>query len=180
VSAVRCLVVAVACATLAPSAYASSSPAYSLALDSEPAPLVAGGRVGTWSQAVRAFGRPTTVSPAADRPECTALWTRLALRITFSAAQTGVCARRTLGSWQRVRAAAPRWHTEAGLHVGDGAARLHALYPQARRLDFVGAGVWEVEDGVPLCDGGPPLGLTAQLAAGVVRSLAILHVPACG
>lgn len=169
------------CAIVATAAQAAdaSARAYTLALDSEPAPVIAGERVGTFPQAVRAFGRPSTATSTGGA-ECTVSWKRIGLRIAFSASRAGTCARRVLGSWIRVQASDPRWHTAAGLRVGDSAARLHALYPQARRLDFVGPDVWEVEDGGPLCDGGAPLALVAQTRAGSVRTLAVRRIPACG
>jgi hypothetical protein len=101
--------------------------------------------------------------------------------VAFSTAQPASCSPRNLGSWIRVTATGPRWHTAAGLHVGDSERRLHALYPEARRLDFLAQGrVWELETGGPLCDGGPPLGLGGRVRAGRVTALTVLHVPACG
>jgi hypothetical protein len=177
------LFVAVVCAVSAAPVGAgvvAPSPAYSLRLDSEPAPLIAGHRVGTFGRAVETFGQPRTISSVAQQPVCEAAWPRIGLRISFSATREGLCVEKTLGSWRQVAALTPRWHTDGGLRVGDPAARLHALYPQARRLDFVGAGIWELEDGGPPCDGGLPLVIAARLERGVVRSLTILHIPACG
>jgi hypothetical protein len=105
----------------------------------------------------------------------------LALAIDFAAGAAGSCSADSLGAWREVRASAPRWHTAAGLRVGDGENRLHALYPAARPLDFLGLGhLWEIGTGGPLCDGGPPLSLGAHVVAGRVDALLIVHVPACG
>jgi hypothetical protein len=154
---------------------------FSIRLDSGAAPLIAGKRVGTVSQAVRAFGRPARlVSVPGPAPACRASWPVLGLTIVFSTADVASCSAST-GSWIRVTATAPRWHTTAGLHVGDMERRLHALYPDARRLDFLGLGpIWELETGGPLCDGGSPLSLGGRVRAGRVAALTVLHVPACG
>jgi hypothetical protein len=74
-----------------------------------------------------------------------------------------------------------RWHTRTGLHVGDSEAKLHSLYPDASRLDFLGLGaLWELETGGPLCDGGAPLALGGRIVNGRVGALVVVHVPACG
>jgi len=188
VSCVLCLL----CLGAAPTAQAGSAvPAsaktvvldYSLRLDTGPAPELAGRRVGTFAEGVRAFGRPALVvsSGALSQPSCTASWPKLALEIDFSTARRGACAARDLGRWLTVRASAPRWHTPAGLRVGDTERRLHSLYPTARRLDFLGMGsLWELETGGPLCDGGPPLAVAGRVRAGHLNQLAVVHVPACG
>ncbi len=153
-----------------------------LRLDLGAAPLIAGTRVDTFPQAVRAFGRPARLSAVpGSTPSCRASWPALALAIEFSIAGEGVCAPRSLGSWTRVTATGARWHTRAGLYVGASEARLHALYPDARRLDFLGQGrIWELETGGPYCDGGPPLSLGARVPVNRVGALVVLHVPACG
>jgi hypothetical protein len=166
-------------------AYASTSASvvdYSLHLDSGSAPKLAGRRVGTFLQAVRAFGKPALVVPGAQTtPTCKVFWPRSGLEIDFSTTQPGACAARNLGAWSQVTARGARWHSYAGLRVGDTERKLHTLYPTARRLDFLGLGrLWELETGGPLCDGGPPFALAAQVRAGRISALAIVHVPACG
>jgi hypothetical protein len=153
-----------------------------LRLDLGSAPLIAGARVDTLPQAVRAFGRPARLSAVpGSTPSCRASWPALALAIEFSTAGPGVCVPRSLGSWTQVTATGARWHTRAGLYVGASEARLHALYPDARRLDFLGQGrIWELETGGPYCDGGPPLSLGARVPVNRVGALVVLHVPACG
>jgi hypothetical protein len=153
-----------------------------LRVDGGAAPLIAGRRVGTLSQAIRVGGRPASLVPVPGKvPACRASWPALGLTIEFSTMQPPSCSSQSLGSWIKVTAAGPRWHTVAGLYVGDTARRLHALYPQARQLDFLGQGhVWELETGGPLCDGGRPLSLGARVHADRVNALMVLHVPACG
>jgi hypothetical protein len=157
-----CLTVLVAAAG-APSALAD----YAIRLDTGAAPELAGRHIGTYPQAVRAFGRAGLVARRTA--------------IDFSTSRTGACALADLGSWLEVRATAPRWHTSAGLRVGAAEQRLHSLYPDARRLSFLGRGpLWELETGGPLCDGGPPLALAGRVEASRVTALAVVHVPACG
>ena len=154
---------------------------YTLHLDAGSAPEIAGKRIGTYAQAVRAFGQPALVVPGARATTCKALWPRSGLEIDFSTVHPGACAGTNLGAWSEVLARAPRWHSYAGLRVGDTERKLHALYPSARRLDFLGLGrLWELETGGPLCDGGPPLALAARARGGRISALAIVHVPACG
>jgi hypothetical protein len=172
-----CLTVLVAAAG-APSALAD----YAIRLDTGPAPELAGRHIGTYRQAVRAFGRARLVArETATHPTCAAAWPLLGLQIDFSTSRTGACALTDLGSWLEVRATAARWHTSAGLRVGAAEQRLHSLYPDARRLSFLGRGpLWELETGGPLCDGGPPLALAGRVEESRVTALAVVHVPACG
>src|SRR2546428_8879498 len=138
---------------------------YTLHLDAGSAPKIAGKRISTFPQAVRAFGQPALVVPGARTTRtCKALWPRSGLEIDFSTVHPGACGATNLGGWSEVIAPAPRWHSYAGLRVGDTELKLHALYPSTRRLDFLGLGrLWELETGGPLCDGGPPLALAAQV-----------------
>jgi hypothetical protein len=167
----RTLLVALAFTAAAPTTYVAT-------LDSGSAPVLAGARVGTLGQATRTFGRPDLVLPLTGaHPVCRALWRRYGLEIRFSAASG--CS--TAGSWSQVTMRAARWHTRRGLRVGDRETKLHALYPDARRLDFLGLGaLWELETGGPLCDGGPPLALAGRVGGGMVSALLVVHVPACG
>jgi hypothetical protein len=171
VEGMRVLLVAVAFATAAPATYVAG-------LDSGAAPVLAGARIATLRQAVRSFGKPDrVVPPAGTRAVCRAVWQQIGLEIQFSAA-SGCTAP---GSWWQVTMRRLRWHTRLGLRVGDGETKLHALYPDARRLDFLGLGaLWELEAGGPFCDGGPPLALAGRIGAGKVDSLLVVHVPACG
>jgi len=172
-------------AVLLPGAQAApgkSALSFTLRLDRGAAPLIAEKRVGTFAQAVRVVGRPARLLPVPRAvPVCRAYWLALELTIEFSTTQPASCSAQNLGSWAQVAATSRRWHTIAGLRVGDSERRLHALYPQSRRLDFLGQGrVWELETGGPYCDGGAPLSLGARVGAGRVNALTILHVPACG
>lgn len=155
---------------------------YEVRLGADPAPQLAGKLVGTYSQAVRAFGKPDAVLPGTlTRPTCNASWRRYGLGIQFLTVQAGACAPNKLRSWWQAAARARRWHTRAGLHVGDTEGRLHSLYPNARRLDFLAQGpLWELETGGLLCDGGPTLALAGQIRSGRVAALMVVHVPACG
>jgi hypothetical protein len=160
-------------------AFTSAAPATSVArLDSASAPSLAGARVGTLPEATRTFGKPDRVVPlTGTHPVCRAVWGPAGLEIRFSA-PSGCSAP---GSWWQVTMRTARWRTSLGLRVGDREARLHALYPDARRLDFLGLGaLWELETGGPLCDGGPPLALAGRTAGGKVSALLVVHVPACG
>jgi len=170
-AAMRGLLVALALTTAAPASYSAR-------LDSGSAPVLAGVRVGTIAQATRTFGKPDFVSPLkGPKTVCRAAWERYGLEIRFSA--TSGCS--TLGSWSRVTMRATRWHTRLGLRVGDSESKLKMLYPDARRLDFLGFGALrELETGGPICDGGPPLALAGRVAGGKVSALLVLHVPACG
>jgi hypothetical protein len=163
--------------------FAAAAPTNSVVrLDAALAPELAGTHVATLRQAVRAFGTPDRVLPAAgSRPLCRASWQRLGLEIRFSTAKAGACSVSDMRSWWQVTMRAARWHTRLGLGVGDGERDLHSRYPNARRLDFLGLGaLWELETGGPLCDGGPPLALAARVVSGRVGALLVVHVPACG
>ena len=149
---------------------------FGVRLDSSPSPILAGAHVGTLQQASHRFGPPDRLTPTSGAEQgCNAVWRRLGLTVTFSAGCDAP------GSWQRVTLTARRWQTRVGLHVGDSTTTLHALYPNARRLDLPALGIaWKLQTGGPLCDGGPPLALTARTAAGHVSALLAVHVPACG
>ena len=155
---------------------------YAVRLDTAAAPSLAGRHVATLPQAARLFAKPDRVVRAAGaRPVCRAVWERYGLEIRFLTADAGTCAAGDLRTWWQVTLRAPRWHTRLGLHVGDGESKLHSLYPDARRLDFLGLGVlWELETGGPFCDGGPPLALAGRVVSGKVAALLVVHVPACG
>ncbi len=152
-----------------------------LGLDSSGAPLIAGQHVGTLSQARRVLGRPDRLSPLSGTASaCRASWLALGLAVDFARTRAASCSTPTVGSWIHVRATARRWHTQVGLHVGDTASSLHALYPTARRLAFLGPGVWELERGGPYCDGGEPFALGAHVHKSRVAAVVIVRVPACG
>ena len=171
VQRMRALLVALAFTTATPLTYVAR-------LDAGSAPVLAGARVGTLSQATRTFGRPDHVLPLkGTHPVCRAVWADYGLEVRFSA--TAGC--RRPGAWWQVTMRGARWHTALGLHVGDREARLRALYPDARRLDFLGLGaLFELETGGPFCDGGPPLAVAGRIAGGKVVALLVVHVPACG
>jgi hypothetical protein len=145
--------------------FAVAFAALTIALNHQPAPSVAGHRITSYQSAVRAFGMPTRVFSS-----CDALWGRIALEVD-SCGSIGI----------QVTVTAKNWRTTAGLHVGDTAARAHALYPQGRSLAFLGRGsLWQLETGGLMCDGGPTLALAAKLAGGRVTALEVVRVPACG
>jgi hypothetical protein len=163
--------------------FAAALPASSVVtLDSALAPELAGRHVATFRQAVRVFGTPDRVLPAAGAGQlCRASWQRLGLEIRFSTAKAGACRASDLRSWFQVTLRAARWHTRLGLRVGDGEGKLHSRYPDASRIDFLGLGaLWELETGGPLCDGGAPLALAARVVSGRVGALVVVRVPACG
>jgi hypothetical protein len=154
---------------------------FTLHVDQGLAPEIAGRRIGTFRQAVAVFGRPAIVAPeTAARPSCRASWPELGLAIEFSA-RFASCKTTELGGWLTVTATAKRWHTRVGLHVGDPEAKLHRLYPQAPRLDFLRqVPTWQLETGGLYCDGGPTLTLAAVVSTSRITSLIATHVPACG
>jgi hypothetical protein len=160
---------------------ASNPLRYTLRLDLRIVPEIAGKRVATFRQALRVFGQPAVLAPKAGvAPSCRASWPKLGLAIEFST-RASTCAIADLGSWLTVTATSRRWHADSGLSVGDPEPKLHRLYPQARRLDFLGYGpTWELETGGPFCDGGPPLALGAVVRKSHITSLIVVHVPACG
>jgi hypothetical protein len=145
--------------------FAATLAALTIALNHQLAPSVAGHRITSYQAAVRAFGRPTHVFRS-----CDALWGHLALEVD-ACSSIGI----------QITVTAANWRTTAGLHVGDTAARAHALYPQGRSLSFLGRGnLWQLETGGLMCDGGPTLALAAKLAGGRVTALEVVRVPACG
>jgi hypothetical protein len=153
---------------------------YTAKLDTGTSPVLAGRHVGTYSQAVRLFGKPDDVRRVAGgRALCLVSWRRHGLEMRFQAA--GACGTGTFGPWWQVTMRASRWQTRLGLHVGDGEAKLISLYPDARSLGFLALGdLRELETGGPLCDGGSPLALAARITSGRVGALLVVHVPACG
>ena len=140
-----------------------AAPAYTMQLERLLAPAVNGHPIAAQRDATRFFGAPS------HRAGCTADWPKLALEVN------------TCGIGVELTTTASAFHTKAGLHPGDAAARAHALYPQGRSLSFLDRGtLWELETGGAMCDGGPTLALAAKLAAGRVVALEIVRVPACG
>jgi hypothetical protein len=185
-ASIRVLTAAALASTLlvpgAATALGTSRADFTLRLDLRPAPLIAGKRIATLTEAIRAFGRPARIVPLrASRHACRASWPGLALAIDFSTTAPAACSVTALGNWSEVIATDSPWHTTAGLRVADSSDRLHALYPTGRRLDFLHQGpLWELETGGPYCDGGPPLSLAARVLRNRVTALLIVHVPACG
>ena len=72
----------------------------------------------TYAAAVKAFGRPTSVTAT-----CVARWSKLGLELRFGPACAG---------WIGATVSSGPWRTAAGLRVGDTLARLRRLYPAAR------------------------------------------------
>jgi len=140
-----------------------AAPAYTIQLERLLAPAVNGRPIAAQRDATRIFGPPSR------RAGCTADWSKLALEVD------------TCGIGVALTTTASAFHTKAGLHPGDAAARAHALYPQGRSLGFLDRGtLWQLETGGAMCDGGPTLALAAKLAAGRVVALEVVRVPACG
>ena len=140
-----------------------AAPAYTIQLERLLAPAVNGHPIAAQRDATRIFGAPS------HRSGCTADWSKLALEVD------------TCGIGVELTTTASAFHTKAGLHPGDAAARAHALYPQGRSLGFLDRGtLWQLETGGAMCDGGPTLALAAKLAAGRVVALEVVRVPACG
>jgi hypothetical protein len=179
------IAVALAAALLVPAASRAGlggANDYTLDLDLQATPKIGGEHIGTIQQAARAFGRPRVAATTVMATRaCRALWPRLGLAIDFAPPRAPSCSSPHLGRWLDVVATGRRWHTVGGLHVGDREARLRALYPSTRPLDFLGAGhLVELKTGGPYCDGGPPLALAARVGLGLVRALLVVRVPACG
>jgi hypothetical protein len=140
-----------------------AAPAYTIQLERLLAPTVNGHPLAAQRDASRIFGTPSR------RSGCTADWPKLALEVN------------TCGIGVELTTTTSAFHTKAGLHPGDAAARAHALYPQGRSLGFLARGtLWQLETGGAMCDGGPTLALAAKLAAGRVVALEVVRVPSCG
>jgi hypothetical protein len=186
IASIRVLTAAALASTLlvpgAAVALGTSRAAFTLRLDTEPAPLIAGKRIGTLSDAIHGFGRPARISLLAPRKHaCRASWLGRGLAIDFSSTAPTACSVTAGSQWAEVVATDSRWHTTAGLRVDDSSGDLRALYPRARRLSFLHLGpLWELETGGPYCDGGPPLSLAARVIGDRVTALLVVHVPACG
>src|SRR5204863_8156632 len=77
--------------------------AYTVRLDTTATPVLAGTHVGTFSQAVRRFGKPDRVAAVAGTPAvCKVSWLRYRLEIRFLTEEAGACAASALGSWWQV------------------------------------------------------------------------------
>ena len=84
--------VCLACCASAATGQTAAPVSYTLRLDSTLAPELAGRHIGDFTDAVRSFGAPTQVRPAATAQTCTASWPRLGLAIAFASAPTSSCA----------------------------------------------------------------------------------------
>src|SRR4029079_5490442 len=98
--------VCLACCASAATGQTAAPVSYTLRLDSTLAPELAGRHIGAFPDAVRSFGAPTQVRPAATAQTCTASWPRLGLAIAFASAPTSSCAAKALGRWLTVTARA--------------------------------------------------------------------------
>ena len=97
---------------------------------------------GSFSSAVAALGRPSSIVGAGAPGDCWARWAALRLRVRFySLGDTkAVCS-----SFASTETVSPRFATPKGIRVGTPARTLHRLYPRARfhrGPAFAGAGSW--------------------------------------
>ena len=91
------------------------------------------GASGTYREAVTAFGRPSARGSPYESNICTVRWNRLGMDLGF-VPSSSPCKDRNLRrtGWYEASLHDSRWSTGRGLRVGDGVARVRALYPKAR------------------------------------------------
>ena len=108
---------------------------------------------GTYSAAVRAFGRPTYRKTTAA-VTCTVGWSSKGLRIYF-ASPARPCSRAGLAAAQYTGATflSRRWSIDRGLRVGDSWARMRKLYPLSEQRDEHHKHRWRVRSALAVQPG---------------------------
>lgn len=126
----------------------------------------------SYPAAVAAFGPGKPVSQAGNL--CTVRFEAAGADVSF-AGRPSACAKANLarGAWYGLRLWGSRWHTARGLKVGDGVARVRAVYPKATLHRSAGQtsywlSTWRFEAGSPLS----PL-LEALVTGGKVTALVV-------
>ena len=108
---------------------------------------------GTYSAAVRAFGRPTYRKTTAA-VTCTVGWSSKGLRVYF-ASPARPCSRAGLAAAQYTGATflSRRWSIDRGLRVGDSWARMRKLYPLSEQRDEHHKHRWRVRSALAVQPG---------------------------
>jgi hypothetical protein len=115
---------------------------------------------GTYQEAIDAYGKPSVCLPRRPwQPFATAVWRTEGFRLKITSlgyippGKTFCTAPRRVYIDTAI-VTGKRWHTTRGLRIGDGAAKLHRLYPHARRFRQ-GWGIVQVFShcGVGICQG---------------------------
>jgi hypothetical protein len=95
---------------------------------------------GTYQDAIDAYGKPSACLPRKPwQPFATAVWRTEGFRLKITSlgyippGKTFCTAPRRVYIDTAI-ATGKRWHTTRGLRIGDTAAKLHRLYPHARRF----------------------------------------------
>lgn len=90
-----------------------------------------GKRVGSYEDAVAAFGKADAKGTVYQSNICTVRWTKRGIDLDF-ASTLKPCANLLRGSWYGATVYTSRWRTNRGLRVGDTVQRMRSLYPKAR------------------------------------------------
>jgi hypothetical protein len=115
---------------------------------------------GTYQEAIDVYGRPSVCLPRKPwQPFATAVWRTEGFRLKITSlgyippGKTFCTAPRRVYIDTAI-ATGKRWHTTRGLRIGDSAAKLHRLYPHARRFRQ-GWGIVQVYShcGAGICQG---------------------------
>jgi hypothetical protein len=118
------------------------------------------GARATYQDAINAYGKPSACLPRKPRQAfATAVWRTEGFRLKITSLGY-IPPGKTLCTDPRhvyvdtAIATGRRWHTTRGLRIGDSAAKLHRLYPFARRF-WQGWGVVQVYShcGADICQG---------------------------
>jgi hypothetical protein len=128
----------------------------------------------SYQDAIAAFGLPSSRTSEPNSNLCTVRWVSIGIDIHF-ASRLNPCARThvTHSAWYGMRLWGPRWHTVKDLRIGDAAARVKTLYPQATlhgkppQASYWLA-TWRLEPDTPLS-----ALIEAQLTGGRVSALVV-------
>jgi hypothetical protein len=127
---------------------------------------------GSLGGALRAFGRPSSTRHTFGRGTCRAVWARHGLTIDFYNLGGGDACQPRDGRFSRAFLRGDHWMTTKRLRIGDSAARLRRLYPDApfRRGEpgFWPSGYWLLTRRSVFGDGTEYPGLLAEVARGRV------------
>lgn len=138
----RVLALLAVAGVVVPCAVAGGSSIIRIGVDSQSIGPWQTGTTPTFAAAVAAFGRETTCTRLKALPGfATAEWRQLGLRMVFGSYGPGgarPCRARRAVFLDNARAYGKQWQTSRGLKIGDPAAKLHRLYPQARLRTYTG------------------------------------------
>jgi hypothetical protein len=123
---------------------------------------------GTLGGLQAAFGKQTRLTLMNDG--CHATWTSIGLRVhLYNLAGKNPCSPKT-GYFSDAVLSGTRWHTGAGVGVGDALARLRRLYPKARQHGVM----WWLVPRFTQATGSYP-GLAARVVGGEVASFQVVY-----